>query len=743
MSAIPVDGAHYSIATYQGQIYLAGSSSVFGIEGIVRWDSASNQWLSVGGGISTSSTSAIIHDLEVFQGELYAAGSFDNIGGIPVRGLAKWDGTSWDSVGNQNLLTPSQFAIDVYLYELHTWNNKLVVGGQFEVANTQHVAMWDGAAWTGFSADSPDREVEEMATYQGDLIIYGPWIEKIGTTPTQHMARWDGSTWQQMGIATSDFVDIRDMLQYKGELYVTGSSDNIYSIGGGQPFEGAAKWNGSQWHVLTGFVRQGHQLREYKSRLYLAGNLAFSCNIPLDHVVKLCTYPECQAVSGKVYQDDNSNCIPDGNEFPMIGQWINIQPGNYLIPTDANGEYYYLVDTGTTTVTVNALPNYYSGLCPATGHTINLDTAGGSNLNFGYVPVPNVTDVAIEATATRFRPGFTGRLYLNIENVGTLPQNGTIQLTLDSAMTAGMSSQTSTGQTGQTLTWNYAGLSPTQTDRLWLEASIDTTTRLGDTLCIIANIFSNVGADADTLNNVDTLKVIVTGSYDPNDKQVVPAGRGADGDIPYDTETLTYTVRFQNTGTDTAFTVVIRDEIDADLDLSTMSILGASHAYRFEIEEGQKVNWTFDNILLPDSNINEPASHGFIKYTISLKPNLPIGTQIENTAFIYFDFNAPIITNTTVNTLANFATSISPVIKPNALKMWPNPATHEANFQIEKPVHQARMTILDLQGRTVAMKRNITEQTFSIPLYDLLPGMYMYRLEESGKVLGVGKMIVE
>jgi hypothetical protein len=107
-----------------------------------------------------------------------------------------------------------------------------------------------------------------------------------------------------------------------------------------------------------------------------------------------------------------------------------------------------------------------------------------------------------------------------------------------------------------------------------------------------------------------------------------------------------YTVRFQNTGTDTAFNIVVRDTLDSKVDWNTLEMVSASHNYQLNIKEGNKLTWTFDNIQLPDSNINEAASNGYIIYRIKPKTSLLPGDTIINTASIYFDFNLPVQTNT-------------------------------------------------------------------------------------------------
>ena len=120
-------------------------------------------------------------------------------------------------------------------------------------------------------------------------------------------------------------------------------------------------------------------------------------------------------------------------------------------------------------------------------------------------------------------------------------------------------------------------------------------------------------------------------------------------------EWIDYVVRFQNTGTDTAFTVVITDTLAAELDMASFQQGLASHAFEVEFKPGRVVEWTFSDILLPDSNVNEPASHGLVK--LRIKPVQPVlaGSVIENVANIYFDFNDPVITDPSM-LVAEFST---------------------------------------------------------------------------------------
>jgi uncharacterized repeat protein (TIGR01451 family) len=142
----------------------------------------------------------------------------------------------------------------------------------------------------------------------------------------------------------------------------------------------------------------------------------------------------------------------------------------------------------------------------------------------------------------------------------------------------------------------------------------------------------------------------VTGSYDPNDKQGFPNGI-SDNHFIMPNQDIEYLIRFQNTGSDTAFTVIIRDTLDMDLDIFSVSSGVSSHNYTFTMHGPRVLEWTFNNILLPDSTTNQEASNGFVTFRVKQNLSLENGTQITNSADIYFDFNEPIITNKTLHTV--------------------------------------------------------------------------------------------
>ena len=237
------------------------------------------------------------------------------------------------------------------------------------------------------------------------------------------------------------------------------------------------------------------------------------------------------------------------------------------------------------------------------------------------------------------------------------------------------------------------------------------------------------------------------GSYDPNDKQGFPVGYDS---LHYirETDKLEYLIRFQNTGTFMAFNVVIEDEIDTEvLDLSTLQVQAVSHSYQLTIE-GNILKFNFPNIMLPDSFSNEPASHGFIRFKIEQKEGNPIGTRIENTAAIYFDFNEPVITNTTFHTVGRDFILITST-KNNRptlaeLKVFPNPFTTQTTIDIKTQSHFStlRLHLYDALGRLVKTERFNHQQQIHLTGGSLLSGIYFYQLEGDGQLLNTGKLIV-
>jgi hypothetical protein len=243
---------------------------------------------------------------------------------------------------------------------------------------------------------------------------------------------------------------------------------------------------------------------------------------------------------------------------------------------------------------------------------------------------------------------------------------------------------------------------------------------------------------------LDRLCEEVIGSWDPNDKNAVPTGYGAFNTISANTD-LEYKIRFQNTGTDTAFRVVIVDTLTALLDPATLEAGASSHPYRLDVYPGGILHFVFDPIILPDSNVNEVASHGFVTFRIRQKPNLPDGTLIENKAAIYFDFNEPVITNMAWHTIGKPFVTVdvdAPLDPGLSVEVMPNPFGDRATIRLEgREIGKGMFTLIDAQGRSVRNQQFAGNQ-FQVERNDLKAGLYFFRIDSEGRTVARGKMQV-
>jgi hypothetical protein len=239
----------------------------------------------------------------------------------------------------------------------------------------------------------------------------------------------------------------------------------------------------------------------------------------------------------------------------------------------------------------------------------------------------------------------------------------------------------------------------------------------------------------------------VVNSFDPNDKQAFPTGFGEEHNIFANTD-LEYMIRFQNTGTDTAFRVILLDTLSTHLDPATFQPGASSHPYTYELEDNGVLRFTFRDIDLPHAAVDEAGSNGFVSFRISQKKNNPVGTQITNRAGIYFDFNLPVMTNTVLHTIHEPLLEVLTFTQaPNApvirFKAYPNPFTDQILFSIQgQSAQDATLELYNMAGSNV---RNLDfkNNTALLQREGLTSGLYFFVIRGSrGEILGEGKVVV-
>ncbi len=245
----------------------------------------------------------------------------------------------------------------------------------------------------------------------------------------------------------------------------------------------------------------------------------------------------------------------------------------------------------------------------------------------------------------------------------------------------------------------------------------------------------------DGLRNYDFDCREIRAAYDPNQKTAIPTGVGPEH-LMAANKPIQYTIDFQNTGTDTAFRVQLLDVLPPQLNINSFRPGFSSHPYTWEIRGADTLEVLFYPIMLPDSNVNEAASHGWFSFEMEQKPDLPDGTTIENTAAIIFDYNPPIITNTVLHTIGKLTVSVDePQQTEQIWQVLTNPLRYTATFRAKELVAgEKRFELVDAVGRVVRTE-HFDGQEFEFRRGLLAGGLYYFRiLDAKGRVFS-GKII--
>lgn len=236
-------------------------------------------------------------------------------------------------------------------------------------------------------------------------------------------------------------------------------------------------------------------------------------------------------------------------------------------------------------------------------------------------------------------------------------------------------------------------------------------------------------ADDQTVTSEKTIQMFDTYfcSYDPNDKQVYPRSEDGTNKVALDQDQFTYTIRFQNTGNYRAQNLMIADTLSEFLDPSTFSFLGSSHKVtNIEIDKSN-LSFEFNNIFLPDSTSNLEDSQGYVTFSIAPYPNMEDGTQIKNTANIYFDSNPVVVTNTVVNTFEDLISSTDKINISNPFVIFPNPAKDYFAVKNLKDLKHKDWTIYNTKGEIC--KSGKIKNSDSIDIVNLESGIYIFSVE--------------
>jgi uncharacterized repeat protein (TIGR01451 family) len=447
----------------------------------------------------------------------------------------------------------------------------------------------------------------------------------------------------------------------------------------------------------------------------------------------------CNVISGYAFYDSNQNGIKDTTENGIENIIVEALPGiNYAV-TDTSGFYSIYTDVGNYSINLASPPSGFIITTPAQ-NALFAGSGGIDSLNYFGLYTDIDTSLCTNLTIGCARPGFEHIESFMVRNFSNSSLEITAKLIFDNSLTLQSTFPPYSQLNGDTIIWIINDLSQYFPYVYWWLAydyqyslsqgnfsatfMVPPTAVIGDTL-FSSVIVEPVTGDIYPSDNISSDFGIITGSYDPNNVEVFPNGSITKSQIDNE-QWMNYTVNFQNTGTDTCFTVVVRDTISSLLDIGSLQVLASSHPFLMNINE-RELSWTFPNILLPDSSENLINSSGFVKYKIKVLNNAEVGDVIENTANIYFDFNSPVFTNTAqtpITLLTNIENNTS-----EEMEVYPNPVFDNLYIELANiRSENLNVQILNGIGQTVWSNKFTSGTKLSVDMSSFMNGMYFVKL---------------
>lgn len=485
---------------------------------------------------------------------------------------------------------------------------------------------------------------------------------------------------------------------------------------------GTNNYNGSDCPNLEYICADGEEVNQLAS-YHSALNFGFS------NVSSYCSFVpggEFYTISGSHTLDINANgCDPGDSLYPNLK--LEITDGNTsgTVISDDTGDYTTYVQSGIHTITpILENPSYFN-VTPSIFTVDFLTDSSPYTQDFCITPngVHNDLEVVIIPIELA-RPGFDTDYKIVYKNKGNTTLSGNIDLSFDDDfMDFLVSIPSASNQTLGNLSWDFTDLLPFETREVLYTMTLNTPTdgsfplNGGDIIEYTATL--NYGnTDETPEDNNFILSQEIVNSYDPNDKRCLEGNSIALSQVG---EYVHYLIRFENTGTASAVNVVVKDFLESSkFDISTVVPLDASHSYYTRVLNENEVEFVFENIQLP---FNDEDNDGYVLFKIKSLATLDLGDSFSNIAGIYFDFNAPIITNIETTTVENNL-SIDD-LNTIDIVVHPNPTSDYFTIGHQETLNIKSVDLFDISGKKVRQY----SASASYNTQDLSPGIYFIKIK--------------
>lgn len=446
--------------------------------------------------------------------------------------------------------------------------------------------------------------------------------------------------------------------------------------------------------------------------------------------------PHSDGIILNAFVDANANGVQDA------GSEINFNLGHFNYEINNNGTIYneystpfYLYESNPTAIynLSYTVDSQYTANNSCTANYPNVTVAPGSGLTTYNFPITVTPYQDLSVNLMSFnpapRPGFYYSQYISYtNNSNQTVASGTVTFTKDPALSIYNVSQSGATVSATGFTYNFTNLLPYETRHISVTTLVPTipTVALGQLVTNSVAITIPAG-DILPLNNTSSITQTIVGSYDPNEKTESHGGQIVNSTFTSN-DYLTYTIRFENTGTANAININVEDFLDSKLEPSSIKMITASAAYSLE-RINNHLTWKFSGINLPPSiPDNEKIGHGYIVFQVKPKAGYTIGDVIPNTANIFFDFNPAIVTNTCTTEFVlalgtkNFAFS--------NFNYFPNPVKNTLSISNDSTIDAIEIT--SVLGQKMFSK-NVNELQTEVNLSELSNGIYFVKVTSEGQ----------
>ncbi len=619
------------------------------------------------------------------------------------NGLYKYDGTTWTNYTTSNSPLADQYVTRVYADR----NNNIWISTPYGAIQKFDGVNWQTINTSGFPGGPLQGITED---YQGNIWMSEGWL---GSGVTITIGHYDGSSWAFINNPPGDWPTCLAV-------------DHDNNLWAGFLGQGLGKYDGSHWTVYTpsnsGLPESNISdiaIDDYNN-IWIATQASGLAIFNENGITYDVPAPARTAAIGSVFMDVDSDGIQSTGEPFLNAQKFFETPDSTVSSSNSQGVFTMHLYPGD--YTVSPLPPVgWRVTTDSLMYHFTIDSNRVVNhLDFGFSASP-YHGYGLDLNSSPVRCGFTVSHWIHYVNRGSLMGAGRIELRLDTAAIFVSSYPAPNSVNGRDYKWNFLNLAPFYDHYIYVNLEVPNSP--GDslheraTLVYYDNSLPIQGASA-VLDN----EIIC--AADPNDKLVLPEGTGAFHDTYY-RDTLTYIIRFQNVGTDTAFFIKIIDTLDASLDPASFEFISGSEAVNISFRSNTLI-FDIPDCSLPPASLNEAASEGYVRFRIAPHQSVVPNTRVVNSADIYFNFNRSVRTNEVFNTLVDslsLATSPLETAADNA-RIFPNPMHNYATV-IYPNIHQKKFDV-DLYSVAGVKLDSWNDATgsFSLMYKNLSPGFY-------------------